>query len=66
METTKKVIYNEEKEANPVVFRETLFAENQTSKRMSLDEELFYHLEDVDKKVINSRLVILKNILIFN
>lgn len=39
-----------QEETIPVVFRtETLTS--QTTKRMSLDEELFYHLEEVDKKV---------------
>lgn len=44
-----------ETEANKVVFRngETLASnvQHQNQKRMSLDEELFYHLEEVDKKV---------------
>lgn len=56
IETTEKVVHNdnnEDKESSLVVFRngETLNADNQANKRMSLDEELFYHLEDVDKKV---------------
>lgn len=35
---------------NEVKFRNDLMESN-SNKRMSLDEELFYHLEDVDKKV---------------
>lgn len=43
----------EQQDANSVVFRTTeIVSKNNTvNKRMSLDEELFYHLEEVDKKV---------------
>jgi len=38
-------------EENPVVFRTAEISSSLSSKRMSIDEELFYHLEEVDKKV---------------
>ncbi len=38
-------------EENPVVFRTVEVSSSLSCNRMSLDEELFYHLEEVDKKV---------------
>ena len=41
----------EAKQNSSVVFRNADKIDQQQNKRMSLDEELFYHLEEVDKKV---------------
>jgi len=44
-------INQQQNQSHSVTFRSEKSLETNTSKRMSLDEELFYHLEEVDKKV---------------